>query len=73
LLYRQNKGGVVLEGLRERAQQPGNYCLSVKPDGTWIPQPLTLNFKVRARETHGSAALGGDRGYDVQRCVGVVS
>jgi NADH:ubiquinone oxidoreductase subunit C len=38
---------MVLDGLRELAQEPGDYCLTVKPDGTWIPHPLTLDFKVR--------------------------
>jgi hypothetical protein len=44
--YRQNRSGVVQEGLRELAQQPGDYCLTFKPDGTWIPEGLTLSFKV---------------------------
>jgi hypothetical protein len=48
--YLQNKNGVVLEGLREHSQQPGDYCVTVLPDGTWSPHPLTLKFKVR-RET----------------------
>jgi hypothetical protein len=58
----------VLEGLRELAQQPGDYCLTVKPDGTWIPEPLTLTFKVGK----GGLALLQLLLIDVQRCAGVL-